>query len=282
VDILRETLTREAGDVPVPSCLNQCRNSELFHCKICSEPFTNIHRFIAHGLECQSLARSGAIRCPYCGQSFSSRVSLSLHQLVQDISSKDQLTGDNKTCSGVKSETGSLEAAISACDARYDRVSRVVSRLTKLARASNMDPVIVLRMEMESVLTGTAASSDSIEDEKYGLLPESFSEKYLSIANFDEDSQGDLAMFDAWSAYLERSAGTEDIRDIIDKMEDDLVDSEKPASVWPRTQFDSDIADVVPDQEILQRLKAEMAEEGSSSSRPKDMEFTLISLGMTV
>ena len=65
-------------------------------------------------------------------------------------------------------------------------------------------------------------------------------------------------------------------------MEDDLVDSEKPASVWPRTQFDSDIADVVPDQEILQRLKAEMAEEGSSSSRPKDMEFTLISLGMTV
>ena len=34
LDILRETLTREAGDVPVPSCLNQCRNSELFHCKV--------------------------------------------------------------------------------------------------------------------------------------------------------------------------------------------------------------------------------------------------------
>ena len=34
VDILRETLTRQAGDVPVPSCLNQCRNSELFHCKV--------------------------------------------------------------------------------------------------------------------------------------------------------------------------------------------------------------------------------------------------------
>jgi len=282
VDILRETLTREAGDVPVPSCLNQCRNSELFHCKICSEPFTNIHRFIAHGLECQSLARSGATRCPYCGQSFSSRVSLSLHQLVQDISSKDQLNGDGKTCSGVKSETGSLEAAISACDARNDRVSRVVTRLTKLARAANLDPVLVLRMEMESVLTGTAASSDSIEDEKYGLLPESFSEKYLSVADFDEDRQGDLAMFEAWSAYLERSAGTEDIRDIIDEMEDDLVDSEKPASVWPRTQFDSDIADLVPDQEILQRLKAEMAEEGSSSSCPKDMEFALIRLGMTV
>lgn len=23
-----------SGDVPVPSCLNQCRNSELFHCKV--------------------------------------------------------------------------------------------------------------------------------------------------------------------------------------------------------------------------------------------------------
>ena len=53
-----------------------------------------------------------------------------------------------------------------------------MTRLTKLARASNLDPVLVLRMEMESVLTGPAASGNSIEDEKYGLLPENFSEKY--------------------------------------------------------------------------------------------------------
>ena len=136
---------------------------------------------------------------------------------------------------------------------------------------------------MESVLTGPAASGNSIEDEKYGLLPEGFSEKYLSVANFAEDSQGgDMEMFDAWSAYLEKCAGTEDIRDIIDEIEDDLVDGDKAASVWPRTQCDSDIADLVPDQEILQRLKAEMAEKGSSASCSKDMEFTLKSLGMTV
>ena len=26
-----------SGDVPVPSCLNQCRNSELFHCKVTTQ-----------------------------------------------------------------------------------------------------------------------------------------------------------------------------------------------------------------------------------------------------
>ena len=135
---------------------------------------------------------------------------------------------------------------------------------------------------MESVLTGPAASGTSIEDEKYGLLPENFSKEYLSVANLDEDSQGDMEMFDAWSAYLDKSAGTEDIRDIIDEIEDDLVDGDKPASVWPQTKFESDIADLVPEQEILQRLKAEMAEKGSSVSCSKDMEFTLKSLGMTV
>lgn len=283
LDILRETLTREAGDAPVPSCLNQCRNSELFHCKICSEPFTNIHRFIAHGLECQSLTMGGAgarsIRCPYCGQGFSSRVSLSLHQLVQDISSKGHLNNDDKSSSEVTSEAGSLKAMIIECEARTDRVSRTVSRLTRLARAANLDPVLVLRMEMESVFTRNTVSDNSMEDQKYGLLPENFSEKYLTVNNFDKDSPGDMDKFEAWRTYLENSAGTEDIRDILVEMEDEM-DSEKPGPVWPPTQLDteSDSADLVPDQEILQRLKAEMVDQRC----PKDIELTLKSLAMTV
>ena len=165
------------------------------------------------------------------------------------------------------------------CDARTDRVSRTVSRLTRLARAANLDPVVVLRMEMESVFTGNTVSDNSMEDRKYGLLPENFSEKYLAVNNFDKDTPGDMDMFEAWRIYLEKSAGTEDIRGIIVEMEDEM-NSEKPDPVWPMIQFDSesDSADLVPDQEIIQRLKAEMVEERC----PKDIELTLKSLAMTV
>lgn len=165
------------------------------------------------------------------------------------------------------------------CEARTDRVSRTVSRLTRLARAANLDPVLVLRMEMESVFTRNTVSDNSMEDQKYGLLPENFSEKYLTVNNFDKDSPGDMDKFEAWRTYLENSAGTEDIRDILVEMEDEM-DSEKPGPVWPPTQLDteSDSADLVPDQEILQRLKAEMVDQRC----PKDIELTLKSLAMTV
>ena len=178
-------------------------------------------------------------------------------------------------------KAASLEALITDCDARTDRVARAVSRLTQLARAANLDPVLVIRMEMESVLTGNVISDNAIEDEKYGLLPEDFSANYLSVNICDKDSQGDMDMFEAWSDYLEKSSGTEDIRDIIERMEDEFV-SEKPVSVWPPTQFDndSDMADLVPDQEILQRLKTEMESDGSSC--PKDIELTLKSLAMSI
>ena len=35
VSVLMDTLTSQAEDVPVPSCLIQYRNSELFYCKVC-------------------------------------------------------------------------------------------------------------------------------------------------------------------------------------------------------------------------------------------------------
>ena len=34
VAILCDAMRGGSGDVPVPSCLNQCRNSEMFHCKV--------------------------------------------------------------------------------------------------------------------------------------------------------------------------------------------------------------------------------------------------------
>ena len=161
------------------------------------------------------------------------------------------------------------------CETRTDRVSRRVSRLTKQARAANLDPVLVLRMEMESVLTRHGVIEHTTKDENYSLLPENFLEKYLIADNIDKDSKVD-DMLHAWSEYLDKSAGTEDIREVIDKLEGEL-EYENPAPFWPDSSTESDVSDPAPDQEVLQRIK--IAAENSSC--PRDIEMTLISLGLT-
>jgi len=67
------------ADVPVPACLNQCINQEAFSCKICGEPYDNIHALVDHGKH--HLGQSN-LTCAFCGESLPSFVSLTLHQLV--------------------------------------------------------------------------------------------------------------------------------------------------------------------------------------------------------
>lgn len=67
------------ADVPVPACLNHCINQEAFSCKICGEPYANIHALVDHGKH--HLGQSN-LTCAFCGESWPSFVSLSLHQLV--------------------------------------------------------------------------------------------------------------------------------------------------------------------------------------------------------
>ena len=86
---------------------------------------------------------------------------------------------------------------------------------------------------MESLLTRHGVIEHTTKDENYSLLPENFLEKYLIADNIDKDSKVD-DMLHAWSEYLDKSAGTEDIREIIEwdnfdtwnsKQEWDLFDS---------------------------------------------------------
>lgn len=67
------------ADVPVPACLNHCINQEAFCCKICDEPFDNIHTLVDHG---KNHLGQADLTCAFCGKSFSSFVALSLHQLM--------------------------------------------------------------------------------------------------------------------------------------------------------------------------------------------------------
>ena len=56
--------------------------------KILTIDFKTLPLELAIKTRTQTGAGAKNIKCPYCGQGFSSKVSLSLHQLVQDISSK--------------------------------------------------------------------------------------------------------------------------------------------------------------------------------------------------
>lgn len=67
------------ADVPVPACLNQCINQEAFSCKICGDPYDNIHALVEHGKH--HLGQSN-LTCAFCGESLPSFVALTLHQLV--------------------------------------------------------------------------------------------------------------------------------------------------------------------------------------------------------
>lgn len=69
----------ERPDVPVPSCLLGCINQSVFTCKICSEPYDNIHKFVEHG---KIHTGSGSLACSWCGEEWRSYVSLTIHQLV--------------------------------------------------------------------------------------------------------------------------------------------------------------------------------------------------------
>jgi len=69
----------ERPDVPVPSCLLGCINQSVFTCKICCDPYDNIHQFVEHG---KTHTGTGSLVCSWCGEEWRSFVSLSIHQLV--------------------------------------------------------------------------------------------------------------------------------------------------------------------------------------------------------
>lgn len=300
VAILLDAMRGGSGDIPVPSCLNQCRNSEMFHCKICSEPFSNIHKLITHGADHRTSLGSGAVRCAFCGQTFSSPLSLSLHQMVKDNiqergtpstqrTRSGHMTADNRDnnaadqcprCDILTSNDTSMERhVLMECSARSDHVARSVSRVT--SSVSDFDPMLILRMEMEAVVTQCQASvSDSDHDQKYLFLRKNFNENFLHVSSNSHSSNPDLLdLFDLWSKYIERSVGDEDIRETIIKFEDDINNGEGKESKSVRISEASDIRNV-PDAALLSRLESEMM--SGLSPCPRDIEIKITRMGLAL
>jgi len=342
VEMLLELLTNHHSDVPVPGCLTHCINLELLQCKICSEPFTNIHSLIRHG---KKHAEEKKTTCSFCSQDFESCVALSLHQLVwenkqekndnpegelhcplkcsQNSLSLESLKNHlmivhgcekseisvSKSRSGgitVTSDLGdhqdicprcgakintaqahSLESHIAInCNARSETVSRAVSRILNMAAQADLEPLAVLKMEIESVVAQFEEQEGADDkllklgqmmDRKYSSLPDNFSRDFLWRVpdTFSQDNRSEefVQQFDVWSEYIERLAGPDDVQHIIAQYEDIMSRSSGDSLQWKAsTERDLYSKADIPASQLLSRLEAELVSLAGMSACPRDME----------
>ena len=167
------------------------------------------------------------------------------------------------------------------CFYRSDRVTRVVSRIVKDARKEDLDPLLVIKMEMESVLDRNLdlPMDDNEADSKFCSLPDNFTQKYLNVKKRSIGSDI-FEMFYNWSEYIEKSSGAEDLIDLIEKFEDEIKyiirssqESQDPSETERAT---------TPDPMILSQIESEMETMSRLSPSNRDMEMILNQMGLSV
>ena len=176
----------------------------------------------------------------------------------------------------------SLEShVVMDCFYRSDRVTRVVSRLVKDARKEDLDPLLVIKMEMESVLDRNLdlPMDDNEADSKFCFLPDNFTQKYLNVKKRSIGSDI-FEMFYNWSEYIEKSSGAEDLIDLIEKFEDEIkyiIRSSKESQDPSETERAT-----TPDPMILSQIESEMETMSRLSPSNRDMEMILNQMGLSV
>jgi len=316
VEILLDLITNHHSDVPIPGCLTHCINLELFHCKICSEPFTNIHSLIRHG---KKHVEEGNTTCSYCGEDFGSLVALSLHQLVRENKQEaDSHVGEDSAFSQISntrnggnlvtselednleicprcgmevktSQSHSLEVhVVTSCKARSEVVTRAVNRIINMTDLSDLQPMDVLKMEIESVVNqfenlqnGAAdpvLTAAKILDRQNGSLPDNFSRDILLKVPVKFSANGECEMFlqqfDVWSEYVSRMAGPDEVQDIIAQYEEIVSRSSAEPLQW-KMEPDTDkfsLKEYYPEAQYLSKLETEIVELGEVSVCPRELE----------
>ena len=163
------------------------------------------------------------------------------------------------------------------CEARGPHVARAVARLvTSPDLPADLEPGLLLRMEMESVLRQQPALAAAADSKHSSLLPDQFTETCLSLPLISPDTDTDIvAMFDVWSDYVNTSAGTEDIREMVNRFDDELREMKTAEAMAEGSE------DEAEDEEGWDQLGVE-AELARMSPCPRDIEATLAHLGLAV
>ena len=204
-----------------------------------------------------------------------------------EITSTSDLGDHQDICPRCGARVNSLESHIVMdCSLRSEAVVRSVSRIVSMTAPSDLQPLAVLKLEVESVVAQfediEAGAGDKllmlgqITDKKYNSLPGNFSRDFLWRVpdRFSEDVESEefLHKFDVWSEYIERLAGPEDVQDLITQYEDIISKSSDCLQWKPRKDTDLYSRADVPASQILSKLETELGGVGGLSACPRDLE----------
>lgn len=165
------------------------------------------------------------------------------------------------------------------CLARSRAVQQRIASLQHLATTAGEEPLMLLTQEIQGLLlhlTGLLNGSGYAEryaeearlaDRKYNKLPPGFSADILSwvprgytLQVLELEGANFPVIFDVWSQVVERCAGPpEDIRDLLHKLEDNLLKNLTSGLVprWGNLNFDPAMLDP-PDQDVLADLERQL------------------------
>ena len=158
------------------------------------------------------------------------------------------------------------------CRARSDNVSREIKRRVKEAQFADLDPLLVLKLEIDTVVTKPSHSEGHLEDSRYLFL-------YTSTVG---EQSSVFVKFKAWCDYIERTHSDPDLCEIIHDFEEKFV-SLKTSTAFnnhlsQENKFDSTMAE--PEKSVLMNLETELG--FGTSGCPRDVEMTLLQLGLSV
>ena len=167
------------------------------------------------------------------------------------------------------------------CRARSDNVSREIKRRVKEAQVADLDPLLVLKLEIDSVVTQPSHSDGHLEDSRYLFLPKNFSNSILYTSTVGEQSSV-FEKFQAWCDYIERTHSDPDLCEIIHDFEEKFVSLKTSTALnnhsSQENKFDSTMAE--PEKSVLMNLETELG--FGASGCPRDVEMTLLQLGLSV
>jgi len=242
----------------LPACIT-AEISDSAECKVCQKKVPGLDALLKHGRE---HALEGNLMCAFCGETFTSAVSLRLHQLVWRAPGPEEdhlnLGGDCLGQGGGRCPLCGLQVAeleqhrVIQCASRSPVVKSRISSLVREAEEAGLDPMVVVSQEVEASLAHLRRL------DILAWAPEGI-----------EAAEGILKLFPLWEKVVERLDEAGGLGEALQRVATELGRSE-----WESLEQDSVLVTDKPASSVLERLEAELGW-GCADEVPPGVEQTL-------
>ena len=178
-----------------------------------------------------------------------------------------------------------------SCSARSKSVTQRVSNLVALADEWGEDPLMVVKQEIDASVLHYASllergnyldkflQQGMAADRRYDKLPANFSREYLgymiaghSHQQLQAEEDNLVFKFGIWGQLVEKTAGPQDIRELIVKFEEELMSVVRSGVTtdWCKMDRDPALLTDMPDSKTLSDLEKEL--DWMQSGCPRDLE----------